>query len=141
GRRASRRRTGPRRLGTPHPPVFRLALVHLQGLKFYATADAPPVLVRLRVRASVPPKTAAEAPEGRRPAIALDVAVRPAPAIRDSHKRGSRQRADEVRQVEPPRVRAVQAGARGVEPPAAGCDAERVSRRCYVAQGFTSRLK
>src|SRR5690606_2415256 len=89
GRRASRRRTGPRRLGTPHPPVFRLALVHLQGLKFYATAGAPTVLVRLRVRASVPPKAAAEAPEGRRAPVSLDVAVRPAPAIRDPHKRGS----------------------------------------------------
>src|SRR5690554_3058245 len=88
GRRASRRRTGPRRLGTPHPPVFRLALVHLQGLKFYATAGAPAVLVRLRVRAAVAPQAAAEAPDGRRPAIARDVAVRPPPAIRDSHKRG-----------------------------------------------------
>src|SRR5690606_3424555 len=111
------------------------------GLKFYAAAGAPPVLVLLRVRAAMPPKAAAEAPEARRAPVSLDVAVRPAPAIRDPHKRGSRQRADQLRQVEPPHLRAVQAGAGRIEPAPADGDAEHAIRPRCVAQGSTSRVR
>src|SRR5690606_30323183 len=110
-------------------------------LQFCAAAGAPPVLVLLRVRAATPPKAAAEAPEARRAPVSLDVAVRDAPAVRDPHKRGSRQRADQMRKVEPPPLRAVQAGAGRIEPAPADGDAEHAIRPRYVAQGFTSRVR